>query len=88
VEAFHAGDLPQAVRIQQLLSEMPARWIAHGLVAVSKASLTAIGLDCGPTYPPFGAMPAKDAEEIRVFWEAVLNEFPALREGEHSYGAR
>jgi 4-hydroxy-tetrahydrodipicolinate synthase len=82
VEAFHAGDLPKAVRIQQLLSEMPARWIAHGLVAVSKASLTAIGLDCGPTYPPFGAVPAKDTEEIRVFWDQALDEFPALRPAE------
>jgi 4-hydroxy-tetrahydrodipicolinate synthase len=79
VEAFHAGDFPTAARLQQLLSEMPARWIAHGLVAVSKASMTAIGLDCGPTYPPFGAMPAKDTEEIRAFWESALTEFPVLR---------
>lgn len=79
VEAFAAGDLPAAVRVQQLLSEMPARWIGNGLVAVCKASLTAIGLDCGRTYPPFGAVPAKDAREIGAFWERVLAEFPALR---------
>jgi 4-hydroxy-tetrahydrodipicolinate synthase len=79
VEAFAAGDLATAVRVQQLLSEMPARWIAHGLVAVSKASLAAIGLDCGPTYPPFGTVPAKDAQEIAAFWEPVLDEFPAIR---------
>ena len=79
VEAFAAGDLATAVRVQQLLSEMPARWIANGLVAVSKASLTAIGLDCGPTYPPFGTVATKDAHEIRAFWDAVLAEFPAIR---------
>lgn len=79
VEAFAAGDLVRAARLQQLLSEMPARWINNGLVAVSKASLTAIGLDCGPTYPPFGAVSAKDAAEIRAFWDGVLVEFPALR---------
>jgi 4-hydroxy-tetrahydrodipicolinate synthase len=78
VEAFHAGDLPAAVRVQQLLSEMPARWIANGLVAVSKASMTAIGLDCGPTYPPFGAVTSKDAAEIGAFWQAALAEFPAI----------
>jgi hypothetical protein len=58
---------------------MPARWINNGLVAVSKASLTAIGLDCGPTYPPFGTVTPKDADEIRTFWNDVLAEFPALR---------
>jgi 4-hydroxy-tetrahydrodipicolinate synthase len=79
VDAFHAGDLTTAVRVQQLLSEMPARWIANGLVAISKSSLTAIGLDCGVTYPPFGAVSPKDAEEIRAFWESALLEFPALR---------
>jgi 4-hydroxy-tetrahydrodipicolinate synthase len=79
VEAFAAGDLGTAVRVQQLLSEMPARWIGNGLVAVSKASLTAIGLDCGPTYPPFGAVSAKDAQEIAAFWKPVLDEFPAIR---------
>lgn len=79
VEAFAAGDLVRAARIQQLLSEMPARWINNGLVAVSKSSLTAIGLDCGPTYPPFGTVSAKDAGEIRAFWDGVLAEFPALR---------
>ena len=79
VEAFAAGDLTVAVRVQQLLSEMPARWIANGLVAISKASLTAIGLDCGPTYPPFGTVSAKDADEIRAFWDSALAEFPALR---------
>jgi 4-hydroxy-tetrahydrodipicolinate synthase len=79
VEAFAAGDLATAARVQQLLSEMPARWINNGLVAISKASLTAIGLDCGPTYPPFGTVAAKDADEIRAFWDAAVAEFPALR---------
>jgi 4-hydroxy-tetrahydrodipicolinate synthase len=79
VEAFHAGDLPRAVRVQQLLSIMPAQWVSHGLVAVSKASLRAIGLDCGPTYPPFGAVPPKHVAEIEAFWTSALAEFPEAR---------
>ena len=58
VEAFHAGDLKRAIRVQQLLSVMPAQWVHFGLVAVSKASLRSLNLDCGLTYPPFGAVPA------------------------------
>jgi len=79
VEAFHAGDLPRAVRLQQLLSIMPAQWVDHGLVAVSKASLRAIGLDCGLTYPAFGTVPPKHVVEIEAFWTAALAEFPELR---------
>jgi 4-hydroxy-tetrahydrodipicolinate synthase len=79
VEAFHAGDLPRAIRIQQLLSVMPAQWVSHGLVAVSKASLHAIGLDCGVTYPPFGTVPPKHIEEIDAFWKDALAEFPEVQ---------
>lgn len=79
VEAFHAGDLPRAIRIQQLLSVMPAQWVSHGLVAVSKASLRAIGLDCGLTFPPFGTVPAKHIAEIDAFWHDALAEFPEVQ---------
>jgi 4-hydroxy-tetrahydrodipicolinate synthase len=79
VEAFHAGDLPRAIRVQQLLSVMPAQWVSHGLVAVSKTSLTAIGLDCGLTYPPFGTVPPKHTAEIEAFWASALAEFPEVR---------
>jgi len=81
VDAFAANDLPTAVRAQQLLSEMPARWIGFGLVAVSKASLRAIGVDCGVTYPPFGAMPQAQVAEIEAFWRSAIEVFPALRVG-------
>jgi len=79
VDAFHANDFPTAVRAQQLISEMPARWIGFGLVSVSKASLRAIGLDCGPTYPPFGTMPEGPVREIEAFWRTALDVFPELR---------
>jgi 4-hydroxy-tetrahydrodipicolinate synthase len=79
VEAFHAGDLPRAIRVQQLLSIMPAQWVSHGLVAVSKTSLRAIGLDCGLTYPPFGTVPPQHVAEIETFWNSTLAEFPELR---------
>jgi 4-hydroxy-tetrahydrodipicolinate synthase len=79
VEAFHAGDLARAMRLQQLLSIMPAQWVSHGLVAVSKASLRAIGLDCGLTYPPFGTVPPKHVAQIDAFWASALAEFPEAR---------
>lgn len=72
VDAFHRGDMPKAILAQQLLSEFPARWIHDGLVAVSKASLKAIGVDCGDTYPPFGTVSDKHRSEIAAFWKDAL----------------
>jgi 4-hydroxy-tetrahydrodipicolinate synthase len=79
VEAYHAGDLKRAIRIQQLLSVMPAQWVQYGLVAVSKQSLRALGLDCGVTYPPFGTVPPTSIDEIAAFWVQALAEFPEVR---------
>jgi 4-hydroxy-tetrahydrodipicolinate synthase len=79
VEAFVAGDLARALRMHALLAEMPARWVQHGLVAVMKVSLRAVGCDCGDPYPPFGAVPAKHVAEIEAFWKTTLAELPELR---------
>lgn len=79
VEAVVAGDLARAARMHALLAEMPARWVgANGLVAVMKASLRAIGLDCGEPYAPFGAVPPAQAVEIADFWRRTLAELPEL----------
>jgi 4-hydroxy-tetrahydrodipicolinate synthase len=79
VEAVRAGDLATAAHLHALHSEMPARWVDHGLVAVMKVSLRALGIDCGTTYPPFGAVPPAHIAEIEAFWADALERFPALR---------
>ena len=79
VEAVAAGDLARAVRMHALLAEMPARWVGHGLVAVMKVSLRAVGCDCGDPYPPFGAVPANHVAEIEAFWQKTLAQLPELR---------
>ncbi len=79
VDAVKGGDLATAAKLHALHSEMPARWVDHGLVAVMKVSLRALGLDCGATYPPFGAVPPEHVAEIEAFWKNALAQFPALR---------
>jgi 4-hydroxy-tetrahydrodipicolinate synthase len=79
VDAFRAGDLARAAEFHALHSEMPARWVDHGLVAVMKVSLRALGLACGDTYPPFGPVPAAHVAEIEAFWADALARYPALR---------
>ena len=79
VEAFHAGDIKRAIRVQQLLSVMPALWVQYGLVSVSKTSLRALGIDCGLSYPPFGGVPQTAVDEMGAFWVEALAEFPQVR---------
>lgn len=79
VEAVRNGDLATAAELHALHSEMPARWVDHGLVAVMKVSLRALGIDCGDTYPPFGSVPPAHAREIEAFWADAVTRFPALR---------
>jgi 4-hydroxy-tetrahydrodipicolinate synthase len=79
VEAVAAGDLPRAARMHALLAEMPARWVHHGLVAVMKVSLRAVGCDCGDPYVPFGSVPPNHVAEIEAFWKTTLAELPELR---------
>jgi 4-hydroxy-tetrahydrodipicolinate synthase len=79
VDAVEAGDLASAAKLHALHSEMPARWVGHGLVAVMKVSLRALGIDCGEAFPPFGTVPPAHVAEIEAFWVDALREFPALR---------
>jgi len=79
VDAVRAGDFARAAELHALHSEMPARWVDHGLVAVMKVSLRALGIDCGEPYPPFGAVPPAHVAEIEAFWTDALARFPALR---------
>ncbi len=79
VEAVRNGDLATAAELHALHSEMPARWVDHGLVAVMKVSLRALGIDCGDTYPPFGSVPPAHVREIEAFWADAVTRFPALR---------
>lgn len=79
VEAVAAGDLARAAQLHALHAEMPARWVgANGLVPVMKASLRALGLDCGEPYPPFGAVAAAHVAEIEAFWQRATAAFPEL----------
>ena len=79
VDAFQAGDLATASALHALHSEMPARWVDHGLVAVMKVSLRALGIDCGEPHPPFGSVPPAHVAEIEAFWAEALRRFPALK---------
>lgn len=64
IEAWQAGNLAEATRLQAQFSLFPARWMRHGLLPVSKAALKAVGVDAGNPYPPFKPLQGRDLEEL------------------------
>lgn len=64
IEAWQAGNLAEAIRLQSQFALFPARWMKHGLLPVSKAALKIAGVDAGVPYPPFKAIQGRDLEEL------------------------
>ena len=50
-DAFVAGDIAEAQRLQRQFAVWPARWMPFGLAAVMKASLNYLGVPAGTPYP-------------------------------------
>ncbi|WP_034295908.1 dihydrodipicolinate synthase family protein [Herbaspirillum sp. RV1423] len=71
IEAWQAGDLAEATRLQAQFALFPARWMRHGLLPVSKAALKAVGVDAGNPYPPFKPLQGRDLEEMTACLHAT-----------------
>ena len=66
LEAFLAGDLVEATRLQQQFSVYPARWMRYGLTPTMKASMKLIGASAGDPYPPFAAIAGADLAALEA----------------------
>ncbi|MBN9473733.1 MAG: dihydrodipicolinate synthase family protein [Bordetella sp. SCN 67-23] len=56
VEAFVAGDMEEAARLQAQFSLFPAQWMGYGLAPTMKAAMRVLGIDAGDPYPPYRAI--------------------------------
>lgn len=64
IEAWQAGDVAEAARLQAQFSIFPARWMKHGLLPVSKAAMKVAGVDVGDPYPPFKPLQGRELDEL------------------------
>ncbi|HEY4296559.1 MAG TPA: dihydrodipicolinate synthase family protein [Paraburkholderia sp.] len=71
IDAWKAGDVQQAARLQAQFSAFPARWMKHGLLPVSKAALKVAGVDAGHPYPPFKPLQGKDLDDLTTCLHAT-----------------
>lgn len=64
IDAFEAGDVLEAARLQRQFSLWPAKWMNHGLMPTMKASMDILGIPVGDPYPPFKPITGKDREAL------------------------
>jgi 4-hydroxy-tetrahydrodipicolinate synthase len=67
VQAYEAGKLDEAIRLQAQFSLYPARWMRHGLAPVMKASMNLMGIAVGDPYPPFEPLRGAALEELAAY---------------------
>ena len=66
LEAFLAGDLAEATRLQRQFSTYPARWMRYGLTPAMKASMNLVGVPTGDPYPPYASVSGQDLKELEA----------------------
>jgi 4-hydroxy-tetrahydrodipicolinate synthase len=67
VQAFMAGDMAEAARVQGQFALFPARWMPHGLTPTMKAAMKLIGRGIGDPYPPFPPIGGVDLAQLETF---------------------
>lgn len=60
VQAFLAGDMQEAARLQLQFAVFPAKWMHWGLAPAMKASMNILGVPAGDPYPPYRALGEAD----------------------------
>jgi 4-hydroxy-tetrahydrodipicolinate synthase len=53
IDAYGAGDLEKATKLQLQFAKFPAQWMSFGLAAVMKAASNFISIPAGEPYPPY-----------------------------------
>lgn len=70
-EAFVAGDMAEAQRLQRQYTVWPARWMPFGLAAVMKASLNYLGVPAGLPYPPYEPVSGEALESLHAYLDTT-----------------
>lgn len=66
-DAFVAGDIAEAQRLQRQYTLWPARWMPFGLAAVMKATLNHLGVPAGNPFPPYEPVTGEALERLHAY---------------------
>ena len=64
IDAFVAGDLDEAARLQRQFTLWPSRWMHYGLMPTMKASMDILGVSMGKPFPPYKAIEGADYQAL------------------------
>lgn len=78
MDAFHAGDLPEAHRLNQRARDLAWAMQYHGGLPAMKATMRLRGVDCGPCRLPLRNLSDDEVERLALSLEDVL---PVTRPG-------
>jgi len=53
IQAYLAGDMQEAARLQLQFALFPSRWMHNGLTPTMKAAMNILGIPAGDPYPPY-----------------------------------
>ena len=67
IQAFVAGDYPEATRLQLQLAKYPNKWMHHGLTPTMKASLKLMNRSAGDPYPPYPPIQGEDLKGLEAY---------------------
>ncbi|MGB7160232.1 MAG: dihydrodipicolinate synthase family protein [Tepidisphaeraceae bacterium] len=71
IEAFRAGDLETAQEIGRQVAEMVAVLLKHGVLRTGKATMSLVGIDCGPPRSPVAPVTREEWTAIRAAYEKI-----------------
>lgn len=71
IDAFEAGDIERAIRLQRQFALFPARWMSFGLAAVMKAASAHLGIRVGDPYPPYRPVEGADLKALQACIETT-----------------
>ena len=71
IDAFVAGDLAHAAKLQGEFALFPARWMEFGLAAVMKAASNHLGIPVGQPYPPYAPVSGAALEGLHRYLDTT-----------------
>jgi len=72
IDAYEAGELERAIKLQKQFAIFPARWMSFGLAAVMKAASAHLGMRIGDPFPPYRPVEGEDLKTLQAYVEKTV----------------
>lgn len=67
IQAYLAGDMQEAARLQLQFALFPSRWMHNGLTPTMKAAMHILGIPAGDPYPPYPPIGSEEYKALAAY---------------------